>query len=462
MSVEEYARQLSVVLTYVPHVAVSEKGKSSKILEGLDYQIHDMVMAGSLTTHAEAIDMAIGIEVGLRRGKQPQAPPIPSDVEADTLLCSVAEYRGHVIVVVSQGKMPEFVRAVTETDAATAVALWQSYRATVNCFHGAVRFRPYYGNEGYMVYVVDSTNKEPKLSDIPVAKPDVFPEEIHGFPPQREIDFSIDLMLGTAPISREPYRMAPAELKELKDQLQDLLEKDNVIFLGHVISAQGISVDPSKVETIMNWARPTNIPEIRSFMGLAEYYRRFIEGFSQIARTITQLTKKYARFIWSDECEKSFLTLKEKLTTAPVLALPSGLGGFVVCTDASSRAIFLVGCDEERYFKFVVKCLTCQEVKAERMKPGVSIVSDRDPYLLPSFGVVFRMLSKYEPDPSHVLRPEDVKLDSSLSYVEYSIQILDRKDKQLRNKTILLVMVQWSKYGTEKAIWELEAKMHQE
>ncbi|XP_073057259.1 uncharacterized protein [Primulina eburnea] len=72
------------------------------------------------------------------------------------------------------------------------------------------------------------------------------------------------------------------------------------------------------------------------------------------------------------------------------------------------------------------------------------------------------MLRKYEPDPSHVLRPEDVKLDSSLSYVEYPIQILNRKDKQLRNKTIPLVMVQWSRHGTEEATWELEAKMRQE
>ncbi|KZV33019.1 hypothetical protein F511_03285 [Dorcoceras hygrometricum] len=72
------------------------------------------------------------------------------------------------------------------------------------------------------------------------------------------------------------------------------------------------------------------------------------------------------------------------------------------------------------------------------------------------------MLRKYEPDPSHVLRPEEVELDSSLSYVEYPIQILNRKDKQLRNKTIPLVMVQWSRHGREEATWELEAKMRQE
>ncbi|XP_073051349.1 uncharacterized protein [Primulina eburnea] len=132
-----------------------------------------------------------------------------------------------------------------------------NYRATVDCFHGIVIFRPYYGskwnfygsdsqsciplvsamemfrilstgNEGFMIYAVDATQgKRFEVSDIPVVKesPDVFPNEIPGFPPQREIDFSIELVSGTNPISREPYRLAPAELKELKEQLQDLLEK---------------------------------------------------------------------------------------------------------------------------------------------------------------------------------------------------------------------------------------------
>ncbi|XP_075504001.1 uncharacterized protein LOC142541338 [Primulina tabacum] len=86
------------------------------------------------------------------------------------------------------------------------------------------------------------------------------------------------------------------------------------------------------------------------------------------------------------------------------------------------------------------------------------------PQSLSSIHDVFHvsMLRKYEPDPSHVLRPGDVELDSSLSYVEYPIQILNRKDKQLRNKTIPLVMVQCSRHGTEEATWELEAKMRQE
>ncbi|XP_073130085.1 uncharacterized mitochondrial protein AtMg00860-like [Henckelia pumila] len=103
---------------------------------------------------------------------------------------------------------------------------------------------------------------------------------------------------------------------------------DRVVFLGHVISAQGVSVDPSKIDDVLNWKTPRNVSEIRSFLGLAGYYRRFIEGFSKIAKPMTQLTQKYRRFVWTRECETSFQTLKKNLTTAPVLALPSGSEGF--------------------------------------------------------------------------------------------------------------------------------------
>jgi len=97
-----------------------------------------------------------------------------------------------------------------------------------------------------------------------------------------------------------------------------------VVFLGHVISAEGIIVDPRKVEAVLKWERPTNVIEIRSFLGLAGYYRRFIEGFSTIASPLTKLTRKEVRFVWSEECELSFRELKERLTSAPVLALPLG------------------------------------------------------------------------------------------------------------------------------------------
>ena len=101
------------------------------------------------------------------------------------------------------------------------------------------------------------------------------------------------------------------------------------------MNCQGISVDPEKVKAVLEWPRPTNVTEIRSFLGLAGYYRRFVEGFSKIAVPLTRLTQKEVRFEWSDVCEKSFQLLKEKLISAPVLALLVSDQEFTVYSDAS-------------------------------------------------------------------------------------------------------------------------------
>jgi len=110
---------------------------------------------------------------------------------------------------------------------------------------------------------------------------------------------------------------------------------NEVAFLGHIISKDGIKVDPRKIEAIQQWPRPTSVTEIRSFLGLAGYYRRFIKDFSKIAAPLTKRTQKNVQFQWSDDCEESFQKLKDCLTSAPVLVLPSGSGGFSVYCDAS-------------------------------------------------------------------------------------------------------------------------------
>ncbi|KAL4011397.1 hypothetical protein IC575_028455 [Cucumis melo] len=103
-----------------------------------------------------------------------------------------------------------------------------------------------------------------------------------------------------------------------------------VTFLGHVVSSEGVSVDPAKIEAVTNWTRPSTVSEIRSFLGLAGYYRRFVEDFSRIASPLTQLTRKGTPFVWSPACERSFQELKQKLVTAPVLTVPDGSGNFVI------------------------------------------------------------------------------------------------------------------------------------
>ncbi|XP_073057395.1 uncharacterized protein [Primulina eburnea] len=123
------------------------------------------------------------------------------------------------------------------------------------------------GAECFLVYAIDISRSVPKLADIPIVSEflDVFPDEIPGFPPGREVEFNIELMPGTQPISKAPYRVAPIELKKLKEQLEDLLAKGyirpSIGFPWTCDSSDGISVDPSKFEAIINWSRPTSVPE---------------------------------------------------------------------------------------------------------------------------------------------------------------------------------------------------------
>ncbi|XP_052723812.1 uncharacterized protein LOC128193757 [Vigna angularis] len=199
---------------------------------------------------------------------------------------------------------------------------------------------------------------------------DVFPEEVPGLPPPREVEFSIDLVSRVGPISIAPYRMAPAELAELKKQIEELpfldrfvvvfiddilvyskireehedhlravlgvlrerklyakLSKcefwmEEVPFLGYVISVGGIFIDPAKAQAVLQWEKPKTVTEVRSFVGLVGYYRHFIESFARIVAPLTQLTRKDQPFVWTDRCETSFQELNKRLTSAPVLVMP--------------------------------------------------------------------------------------------------------------------------------------------
>ena len=103
---------------------------------------------------------------------------------------------------------------------------------------------------------------------------------------------------------------------------------EHILFSSHVITGNKILVDPEKIEAIVQWKTPKNVTKIKNFLGLAGYYRRFIEGFLKIAKPLTNLTQKGVKFVWSEACEKSFQELKERLTSAPVLVTPSGSEGF--------------------------------------------------------------------------------------------------------------------------------------
>ncbi|XP_040367369.1 uncharacterized protein LOC121050647 [Rosa chinensis] len=245
---------------------------------------------------------------------------------------------------------------------------------------------------GFLAHV-ESVSYAAIMAEIAVVSEysDMF-QDIPGLPPRRVVDFTIDVIPGTTPVSMAHFLMAPVELKELKDQIDGLLEQGfirpstspwgaNVVFarkkdgslrpyldkfvvvfvddiliysksledhdkhlqtvlqilrerklfvkfekcefwqkevkfLGHVVSKDGVSVDPSKVEAVMNWGQPTIVTEVHSFLGLAGYCRRFIERFASIASALTKLTRKEVQFVWTEECERAFNELKRRLTTA--------------------------------------------------------------------------------------------------------------------------------------------------
>nr|GEZ71805.1 putative reverse transcriptase domain-containing protein [Tanacetum cinerariifolium] len=106
-----------------------------------------------------------------------------------------------------------------------------------------------------------------------------------------------------------------------------------------MINSKGIHVDPAMIESIKDWESPKSPKEIRQFLGLVGYYRRFIKGFSKIAKPITRLTQKKIKFKWGDKQEAAFQLLKQKLFSAPILALPEGSEDFVAYCDASIKGL---------------------------------------------------------------------------------------------------------------------------
>ncbi|GJS73849.1 putative reverse transcriptase domain-containing protein [Tanacetum coccineum] len=346
----------------------------------------------------------------------------------------------------------------------------------------------------------EDKSERKQIEDVPIVRdfPEVFPEDLPGLPPARPVEFQIDLVPGAAPVARAPYRLAPSEMKELSEQLQELSDKGfirpssspwgapvlfvkkkdgsfrmcidyrelnkltvknryplpriddlfdqlqgssiyskidlrsgyhqlrvreqdisktafrtryghyefqvmpfgltnapanekeheehlkailellkkeqlyakfskcefwilKVQFLGHVIDSRGIHVDPAKIESIKDWASPKTPTEIRQFLGLAGYYRRFIEGFSKIAKSMTKLTQKGIKFDWGEKEENAFQLIKQKLCSAPILALPEGSEDFVVYYDASHKGLGAVLMQREKVIAYASRQLKVHE-----------------------------------------------------------------------------------------------------
>ncbi|KAG8472681.1 hypothetical protein CXB51_034615 [Gossypium anomalum] len=247
------------------------------------------------------------------------------------------------------------------------------------------------GCEAYLAYVLDSKIDDKEIGSVPVVYEfsDVFLEELpdRGFArpsfspwgapvlfvkkkdgtmrmcidyrqlnkvtiknkyPLPRIDDLFDQLKGATVFSKIDLRSGYYQLRHLRIVLQTLRDKQlyakfskcefwlrEVSFLGHIVSASGIRVDPSKISAIMDWKPPRNVSEVRSFLGLAGYYRRFVKGFSMIVTPLTKLLQKDVKFEWSEKGQSSFDQLKTLLTEALVLVKPESGKEFVVYSDAS-------------------------------------------------------------------------------------------------------------------------------
>ncbi|GJY48230.1 putative reverse transcriptase domain-containing protein, partial [Tanacetum coccineum] len=230
-----------------------------------------------------------------------------------------------------------------------------------------------------------------RLEDIPIVRefPEVFPEDLLGLPPVRQgvpvlfvkkKDGSFRMCIDYRELNKLTVknRYPLPRIDDLFDQLQELLKKEKlyakfskcdfwiriVQFLGHLIDSQGLHVDPAKIEAVKNWTSPTTPTEIRQFLGLAGYYRRFIKDFSKIAKSLTELTQKNKKYIWGEDQESAFQLLKQKLCEALILALPKGNDDFVVYCDASHQGAVVFALKIWRHYLYGTKCTVFTDHKS--------------------------------------------------------------------------------------------------
>ncbi|KAK1682054.1 hypothetical protein QYE76_042902 [Lolium multiflorum] len=203
----------------------------------------------------------------------------------------------------------------------------------------------------------DLTNIPSSLLSLLKEFQDVFPDELpHGLPPLRGIEHRIDLIPGAPLPNRAAYRTNPEDTKEIQRQIQDLLAKgknleDHVQHVREVLCIlrhEKLFANLPKCHllktnwfflAIHNWPTPTNVGQVRSFHGLAGFYRRFVKDFSTIACPLNELTKKNVPFVWGKAQQKAFDELKKRLTEAPLLALPDFAKTFEIECDASGLGI---------------------------------------------------------------------------------------------------------------------------
>ncbi|KAL0417389.1 UNVERIFIED_CONTAM: Retrovirus-related Pol polyprotein from transposon [Sesamum latifolium] len=163
---------------------------------------------------------------------------------------------------------------------------------------------------------------------------------LHGFLDEFVVVYLDDIVVYSRTLAEHVEHLRQVLTRLREHELYAKVSKcsfaqETISFLGHIVERGCIRMDPKKVQAIEEWQPPSDVHDLRSFLGLANYYRRFVKGYSEIARPMTDLLKKTETWKWTPQCQESFDNLKRAMVTDPVLALPDMSKPFVVETDAS-------------------------------------------------------------------------------------------------------------------------------
>ncbi|GKD69381.1 putative reverse transcriptase domain-containing protein [Tanacetum coccineum] len=202
--------------------------------------------------------------------------------------------------------------------------------------------------------ILELKRRHLKKVSICINTPMLYPDDLSGLPPQRQVEFRIDLIPGATPdkgFIRPSHSLWGAPVLFVK-------KKDRSF---RMCIDYRIHVDPSKIEAVKSWKAPTTPSEVRLFLGLAGYYRRFIENFSKIAKPLTSLTRKNQKYEWGKKQEEAFQTLKDNLCNAPILSLPDGVEDFVVYCDASNQGLGCVLMQRDKVIAYASRQLKIHE-----------------------------------------------------------------------------------------------------
>ncbi|XP_073120865.1 uncharacterized protein [Henckelia pumila] len=416
------------------------------------------------------------------------------------LLGFTLEFEGNVL---SANLM---VLAIEDFNCILGIDMLTTYRASVGCYQKLVQFHPvggdnwfFYGEtarppmllvsalkacrdlksggKDYLIYAIDFSTESIGIEDLPVVNefPDVFLHEIPGFSPVREVEFGIELMLGTSSISREPYHLAPSEMRELKNQLQDLLDKGYIRPRAVNLTADSLShkVRVSSLQTClvssirdaqMSNPKTQRLARLSKDDSMSKFHYE-VDGFLCLSGRIVALYDRRCRtpLFWEEVGERQ--VEGPELVQRDADIVDQIRKRFRTAQDCQSSY------ENTKRRPLILRFGLKRKLSPRFIGPFEILESVGDlvyiqvlPPYLSSIHDVFHvsLLKRYVADEPHIFQPSKVQLDTYLTDMERPLRIMGHKDKVLHNKIIPLVLFQWKRRGTEEATWELESCMRLE